>query len=170
MKEHLFNRKTLRLRNYDYNSLGLYFITICVNDRKQILSNIVEPVGVGAHDDPKIILTDIGKIVEKYLVSSEKISGVTVDSYVIMPDHIHAILFLNPSEYKSYNGSSKAPTPTNAMLPHVVSAFKRFCSKEIGENIFQRGYMEHIIRNKEDYEEHTKYIYDNLTKWYYGRK
>ena len=170
MKEHLFNRKALRLRNYDYNSLGLYFITICVNDRKQILSNIVEPVGVGAHDDPKIILTDIGKIVEKYLVSSEKISGVTVDSYVIMPDHIHAILFLNPSEYKSYNGSSKAPTPTNAMLPHVISTFKRFCSKELGENIFQRGYMEHIIRNKEDYEEHTKYIYDNLTKWYYGRK
>ena len=47
------------------------------------------------------------------------------------------------------------------MLPHIVSTFKRFCSKEIGFNIFQRGYMEHIIRNRDDYEEHAKYIYEN---------
>jgi len=141
-------------------------LTICVKDRKSILSNIVEPVGVGALDDPKIILTDIGKTIEKYLLSSEKIDGVIVDKYVIMPDHIHVILFLNPDEYK---GSSRAPTPTNAMLPHIISTFKRFCAKELGENIFQRGYMEHIIRNKEDYEEHVKYIGENSIKWCYNR-
>lgn len=95
-------------------------------------------------------------------MSSENISGVTIDRYVIMPNHIHVIIFLNPNEYQFQGkGSSRAPTPTNAMLPHIVSTFKRFCSKEIGFNIFQRGYMEHIIRNRDDYEEHAKYIYEN---------
>lgn len=60
----------------------------------------------------------------------------------------------------------KPPTPTNEMLPHIVSTFKRFCNKEIGNNIFQRGYMEHIIRDREDYETRAKYIYENPILWY----
>ena len=63
--------------------------------------------------------------------------------------------------------SSRAPTPTNEMLPHIVSTFKRFCNKEIGNNIFQRGYIEHIIRDREDYEEHLRYIRDNPARWCY---
>ena len=69
-------RKELRIKQYDYSSTGAYFITICIKDRKQILSDIIKPVGVGALDDPKIRLTAIGKIVEKNLLSSENISGV----------------------------------------------------------------------------------------------
>ena len=85
-----------------------------------------------------------------------------------MPDHIHIIIFLNPNEYlKRKDGSSRAPTPTNEMLPHIVSALKRFCNKEIGNNVFQRGYIDHIIRSREDYEEHLRYIRDNPARWYY---
>ncbi|MBQ4044454.1 MAG: hypothetical protein IJD06_10730, partial [Clostridia bacterium] len=125
-------------------------------------------VGVGAHDDPQIRLTGIGKIVEKNLLSSENISGVKIDRYVIMPDHLHVIVFLDPDVYaKQKDGSSRAPTPTNEMLPHIVSTFKRFCGKEIGSNIFQRGYMEHIIRDREDYETRIQYICDNPKRWYY---
>ena len=119
----------------------------------------------GTLDDPKTILTEIGKIVEKYLISSENIEGIKIDKYVIMPDHIHVIIFLDPEKYAK--GSSRAPTPTNEMLPHLVSTFKRFCNKEIEENIFQRGYIEHIIRNREDYETRTKYIYENPIRWFY---
>ena len=163
-------RKDLRLKQYDYSSAGAYFVTICVKDRKRILSDIIKPstVGVGALDDPQIRLTPIGEIVEKYLLSSENIPGVKIDRYVIMPDHIHIIIFLNPNEYlKRKDGSSRAPTPTNEMLPHIVSTFKRFCRREIGENIFQRGYMEHIIRDRQDYETRSKYIYENPIRWYY---
>ena len=161
-------RKDLRIKQYDYSSKGAYFITICTKDRQRILSNIIKPVGVGALDDPQIRLTDIGKVIEQKLLSSENISGVTVDRYVIMPDHIHAIIFLDPDKYmKCQSGSSRAPTPTNGMLPHVVSTFKRFCNKEIGSNIFQRGYIEHIVRDREDYETRVKYIYQNPMKWYY---
>ena len=178
-------RKKLRISEHDYGSRGAYFVTICVQDRKRLLSEILEPVGCGALDAPpgaldappgalddpympQIRLTDIGKIVEKYLLSSQNISGVTIDQYVIMPDHIHAIIFLNPDEYnKGLDGSSRAPNPTNEMLPHIISTLKRFCHKEIGEKIFQRGYMEHIIRDREDYETRRKYIYENPMRWYY---
>ena len=101
-------------------------------------------------------------------MSSENISGVKIDRYVIMPDHIHAIILLDSDKYAGVSkGSSRAPTPTNEMLPHIVSTFKRFCNKELGNNIFQRGYIEHIIRDREDYETRTKYIYENPMRWYY---
>jgi REP element-mobilizing transposase RayT len=173
-------RKDLRLKHYDYSSAGAYFVTICTKDRKRILSNIIKPsVGVGALDDPlngflnepqipQIQLTEIGKVTEKYLLSSENIPGVKIDRYVIMPDHIHVIIFLYPDKYASRkDGSSRAPTPTNEMLPHIVSTFKRFCNREIENNIFQRGYMEHIVRDREDYETRAKYIYENPIRWCY---
>ena len=152
-KENEFpKRKELRIKQYNYSSRGAYFLTICIKGREKILSDIVKPVGVGALDDPQIQLTEIGKIVEKNLLSSEHISGVIIDTYIIMPDHIHAIIFLDPDKFiKRQDGSSKAPTPTNEMLPHIVSTFKRFCNKEIEKNIFQRGYIEHIIRDQADY-------------------
>ena len=179
-EKNLPKRKDLRLKHYDYSSAGAYFVTICTKDRKRILSNIIKPsVGVGALDDPlngflnepqipQIQLTEIGKVIEKYLLSSENIPGVKIDRYVIMPDHIHVIIFLYPDKYTSRkDGSSRAPTPTNEMLPHIVSTFKRFCDREIGNNIFQRGYMEHIVRDREDYETRAKYIYENPIRWYY---
>jgi REP element-mobilizing transposase RayT len=179
-EKELPKRKHPRLDNYDYSSAGAYFVTICTKDRKRILSNIIKPsVGVGALDDPlngflnepqipQIQLSEIGKVTEKYLLSSENIPGVKIDRYVIMPDHIHVIIFLYPNQYASRrDGSSKAPTPTNEMLPHIVSTFKRFCNKEIGNNIFQRGYIEHIVRDREDYETRAKYIYENPARWYY---
>ena len=162
-------RKEIRLKHFDYSSAGAYFVTICVKDRQRILSTITT-VGDGALDVPQIILTQIGKIVEKNLLSSENISGVKIDQYVIMPDHIHAIIFLNPDQYqKPRSGTSRAPSPTNEMLPHIVSTFKRFCNKEIGCNIFQRAYIEHIIRDREDYDARRKYILENPARWYYNK-
>ncbi len=171
-EKELPKRKDLRLKQYDYSSAGAYFVTICIKDRKRILSDIIKPsVGVGALDDPptpQIRLTEIGKVTEKYLLSSENIPGVKIDRYVIMPDHIHIIIFLYPDKYTTRkDGSSRAPTPTNEMLPHIVSTFKRFCNKEFGNNIFQRGYSEHIIRDREDYETRRKYIHENPIRWYY---
>ena len=181
--EEVRKRKELRLKQYDYSTRGAYFVTICIKDRQRILSDIIEPspVGVGALDDPfgaifdafvpNTRLTSLGRIVEKNLLSSERIPGVTVDRYVIMPDHIHAIVFLDPDAYDARrNGSSRAPTPTNEMLPHIVSTFKRFCNREIGGNIFQRGYMEHIIRDRKDYETRARYICENPVRWYYEGK
>ena len=58
------NRKTTRLKNYNYNNPGYYFITFCTEDKKKLLCNIV---GTGVLDGPEIILTDYGKIADHYL-------------------------------------------------------------------------------------------------------
>jgi len=87
---------------------------------------------------------------------------------MIMLNHIHVIIFIYPEKYITHKeGSSRAPTPTNKMLPYIVSTFKRFYNKEIGDNIFQRGYIEHIIRDRKDYETRAKYICENPIRWYY---
>ena len=158
-------RKPTRWSLIDYSSQGLYFLTICTRDRRNLLSHIV--VGDGAstsreNDTPTVQLTEIGKVVEKYILSTERIENVILDKYVIMPNHIHMIVF-----FKGVSGTSRAPSPTNEIVPHVVSTFKRFCNKEIGENVFQRSYYDHVIRDGEDYEARVNYIFENPMRWYY---
>ncbi len=183
MEEKFSERKPTRVKRYDYSKAGAYFVTICVQDRKPILSEIIRTnnpsvnetnntaVGDGALDVPSIRLTPIGKIVEKNLLSSNNIPNVEIDSYVIMPDHIHAIIFIKPNKNTFLqNGTSRAPSPTNEVLPHIVSTFKRFCNKEIGYSIFQRSFADHIIRDNDDYATRRKYICENPIRWYYKNK
>ena len=88
----------------------------------------------------------------------------SVEKYVIMPNHIHLLLWVKENKNKTDNGQSRTPVPTNVerannVCSQFVSTFKRFCNKEYGENIWQARFNDHIIRNRDDYEEHVKYIY-----------
>ena len=155
-------RKPTRLKEFDYNTTGAYFITLCTENRRQILSRIV---GVDVLGDPKNVeLFPHGMIANKYLKQmNEFYENLTVDQYVIMPNHIHLILFVRE------DGSPRTSTPTKqtSSVSHFVSTFKRFCNKEFGENIWQRGFHDHIIRSRDDYEEIAKYIHENPIRWYY---
>ena len=150
-------RKPNRLKDYDYSQNGGYFVTICTRNKEKLLCNIV---GGGAFDAPQVVLTETGKIVEKYILSTNKIDLVTVEKYVVMPNHIHLLIFID----NAY-GTSKAPSPTNAILPHLVSTLKRFCNRDIGENIFQRSFHDHVIRDENDYRKIWEYIDTNPAKW-----
>jgi len=152
-------RKPTRLPYYNYSTPGAYFLTLCTQDRRCILSGIV---GGGALDAPHTQLTTVGTIAQKYILSGNNIPGVTVDKFVIMPNHIHMILFVDET---ACNGPSKAPAPTNAMIPLFVSTFKRFCHRDLGEAIFQRSYHDHVIRGDEDYLKIWQYIDSNPAKW-----
>ena len=251
MKQDFPERKKLRLEHYNYSSAGAYFVTIRIKNHAIRLSEIKLPsspsialtsVGDGALDvphygapdvpnhgaldvphygKPLVQLTETGKIIEKHLLASEKITGVLIDQYVIMPDHIHVIVILTGSAGTSgrecsgtsgapsptvciCSGTSGAPSPTvcigsgtsgapspteggidcvkgsgicqnddessgnrraNEKLPEVIRAFKRFCNREIGCDLFQRSYIEHIIRDKEDYLIRKKYIHENPARW-----
>ena len=113
MKDKLPQRKNIRLKYYDYSLEGYYFITICTKNREEILGTIV-----GADDTvrpqnnyPKIKLTLIGKIIYQCLNEINKIyKNVTIDEYIIMPNHIHIIICLG-----GRTGSS-APTKNNTRL------------------------------------------------------
>ena len=121
-------------------------------------------VGDGANDVPKIELTECGKIVEKYIISSNRIENIIIDRYVIMPNHIHLIVNVS-RKMNEVSGTSRSPSPTNAVVPHFVSTFKWFCNSEIGQNIFQRSYHDHIIRDEEDYYNISKYVIANPARW-----
>lgn len=150
-------RKSTRLKDYDYSSEGAYFITICTHNKQKILCDIV---GGGALDAPKIKLSTIGGIVEKYILSSNNIPEISVEKYVIMPNHIHLILLV-----KNNIGTSKAPSPTNNIISHSISTLKRFVNRDVGENIFQRSFHDHIIRGENDYLKIWNYIDTNPQKW-----
>ena len=138
---------------YDYSSNGYYFITICVKEKHKLLGKIV---GDGAYDVPHTELSEYGKIAEKYIISSNNVENLTIEHYVIMPDHIHMLVYID-----DIDGTSRAPSPTNSKISHMVSTFKRFCNKEYGENIWQRSFHDHVIRDEADYVRHYEYITSN---------
>ena len=152
-------RKRNRLPEFDYSTPGAYFITVCTENKRNLFGQIV---GGGAFDAPQMHLSPAGQIVQKYILSGNRIAGVTVDKYVIMPNHLHLIIFVDS---KSDGGTSRAPSPTNALIPHFVSTMKRFCNKDAGVNLFQRSYHDHVIRGEEDYLKIWQYIDTNPIKW-----
>ena len=164
--DELKKRKTTRLKGADYNRNHAVFLTICTQERKCILSHIV---GTGVPDGPQIELTKYGQIADKYIHQlNDFYDDLSVESYVIMPNHIHIMLWVKGTE----NGPSRTPVPTavqNSVLSRFVSTFKRFCNKECGTNIWQYRSYNHIIRNRQDHEEHLRYIYENPMHWYYDK-
>ncbi len=161
-EKELPKRKPTRLKNFDYATVGAYFITICTEGRRKTLSHIV---GGDVLDAPKCVeLLPYGKVAEKYINQlSDFYNNVTVDQYVIMPNHIHIMLFV------SGDGASRTSPPTkqHSAVSQFVSTLKRFCNKEYGVNIWQRGFYDHVVRGREDYDKIKKYIYENPIRWYY---
>ena len=152
-------RKPNRLKGFDYSQNGMYFVTVCTHNRKCILSQII--VWDGILDVPYTMLLNCGKIVDKYINQLNNFYfNIKIEKYVIMPNHIHLLIYVdNP------DGMSRTPSPTNAYIPQFISTLKRFCNKEIGYNIFQRSFHDHIIRSDEDYKKIYNYIESNPSKW-----
>ncbi len=149
-------RKENRLKNYDYSTPGAYFITICVKDRKAILSNIT--VGANSVRPKEIFLTKYGEIVKTAIENiPEYYPAVSLDNYVIMPDHVHLLLQI----HSELNGRPVvAPT-----IDRVIKQTKGVITKQIGFSIWQKSFNEHIVRCKNDYKEIWEYIDNNPLKF-----
>ena len=164
MDKKLPQRKHPRLEDFDYGSDGYYFVTICTQKRRCLLSNVV---GRGlAPAEKEVEYTKLGKIAEQQLHSLEKrYSCLKTDRYVIMPNHIHAVLVI------SNNTAGASPRPT---LTDIICTYKSLTTKEcrkigFSEQLFQSSFYEHIIRGQADYDEIIKYICDNPSQWYYDK-
>ena len=161
-KKELPKRKATRLKSFDYSTVGGYFVTICTENRQKCLSKIVGDDVLGVPYN--VNLLDCGMVADRCINQlNEFYDNITIDKYVIMPNHIHFILIV------SENGSPRTSTPTRqtSTISHFVSTFKRFCNKECGINIWQRGFYDHVIRNRKDYEEIIKYIHENPMRWHF---
>lgn len=153
-------RKNLRLKNFDYSQAGYYFITICTKDKQKLLSNIAEG---GSFDAPTIELTLIGKEIVKTIDFIEnQDANILFDKYVIMPNHLHAIIILQGEP----GGRGSPP------LQKIIEQMKSFTNKRYNEInrtrgliLWQRSYYDHIIRNEKVYKEIWSYIDTNPSKW-----
>ena len=163
IKKELPKRKHPRLDKYDYSSSGAYFVTICTQNRRCVLSRIVGR-GLAPAETSEIEYTSFGRVAEKQLLLlKDRYPCLAVDQYVIMPNHIHVIIILDGE------AAGASPRPT---VMDVVCAYKSLTTKECKKNgfdgkLFQTSFYEHIIRDREDYGEIVKYIYENPIRWYY---
>lgn len=136
-------RKHPRLRYYDYSTPNYYFITICTHKKVCIFG---EPGKLNA----------FGQIAEKGLLEIPKrYENVRLDKYVVMPNHIHAIVVLEQK---------------NKDIEIIMGQYKAFVSKQIRRNspglyVWQASFHDHIIRNKKSYEKIWLYIEGNPLKW-----
>ena len=146
------HRKPNRLSGYDYSTPGYYFITICPENHDPLLGRICacEDGIVSA----EMVLNDAGRTVESAILAiPDHYPGITIDKYVVMPNHVHLILAI-PS------GSDQTPG-----IPNIVRQFKRAVSVQLGKSIWQLGFHDHIIRGETDYQEIWTYIDNNPLKW-----
>ncbi len=155
-------RKPTRLQNYDYSQNGCYFVTVCAKDRRPILSTIV---GDDAFIAPQVKLTEIGKIAEKHIQKINLVSAdVTVEKYIIMPDHMHLLLFIDGFG----NGTMKASSPTN--LSTVIRSLKTFVTRDVGKSIWQCSFYDEIIKNETHFQRAWEYTQYNALKEYGQKK
>ncbi len=154
-------RKANRLKGYSYSQNGIYFLTICTRKKECILGSVV---GGGDPDAPQMVLSDYGKIAKKYIESIESVYPyIEIMNYVVMPNHVHLIVMLY-SDDNIYR-KEEIKTSVNDIIPTMIAAFKKLVSKDIGCNIWQRSYHDHIIRNEKGFNTIWEYVDNNPARW-----
>jgi len=164
-------RKHIRLRNYDYREAGAYFVTVCTHNRRPILS-VVQKDGVALRPEGEIVRA-------AWLDIPNHHPHVTIDAFVVMPDHLHGILFFGPdyaTEIDLYEPRAQQAAPPQVLpgsLGAVVRSFKSACSRRInmrlgtpGAPVWQRGYWERVLRNAVELQHAREYIADNPRAWW----
>ncbi len=153
-------RKRNRLKEFDYSQTGYYFITICTDNMINFFGNVI-------NSDVK--LNRYGNIVKNRLTLLQKnYPYVTLDEFVIMPNHVHVILVIDRSSVGTTRELS-LPIKTKS-LSGLVGVFKTTSSKEIHNNglsefKWQRSFYDRVIRNEKELFQIKKYIIQNPLKW-----
>ena len=170
---YLPQRRSIRLPNYDYASQGLYYITICTQNRELYFEK----------DDIKEIINN------RWLELKNKYPNIDLNEYIIMPNHIHGIIVINdigrrrgevsspyPKELTSSNREGGETPPLQRekhTLGQIIAYFKyqstkeinKFLNNEQGQKLWQRNYYEHIIKTPKSLDDIRRYIKFNPYNW-----
>lgn len=167
----IHHRKSCRLRGYDYAANGAYFVTLCTHGRECLFGEI---------GDGGMVLNDAGLMVAGWWANVVvHFPNVVLDEYIIMPNHFHGIVLLNPVGAGSprpmlTNTNQGGETPPLRMptLGQVVGYFKYQATKQInimrdnpGVPVWQRNYHERIIRSEAELHAIREYIQNNPANW-----
>jgi REP element-mobilizing transposase RayT len=180
-------RKSNRLKGYDYSRDGLYFITICTKNHEELFGNIavgancVRPLSTSTDrrsstlpsrlsSDVHTQLSRIGEIIEDEItILSSTYDNIVVDKYVIMPNHVHMILFvMNCERIKDCwrtIGDESGRTQFAPTISRIVKQWKGAITKKTKFSLWQKSFHDHIIHDEEEYYRIAKYIKDNPAKW-----
>jgi len=149
-------RKINRLKDFDYSQAGYYFVTICVYNREDCLGKII---------NGEMVLNEYGKIVNgRWIWLRNQYSYVTLDEYVVMPNHFHGIIGIDVGNGRDRSLHKIKP------LPELIGAFKTTSSKLIHMAGFmdfrwQKSFHDHIIRDGISLNKIREYIIYNPAQW-----
>ncbi len=160
-------RRSIRLSHFDYSQAGAYFITLCAHERQCLFGNIV---------NHQVKLNHLGKIIADEWEKTGLIrKQVELDSWVIMPNHFHAILFINWNDQVNQgfnNNQIPAIGPKTKSLGAIVGGFKAAVTRrnnlrlsDNNQKVWQRNYWDRVIRNEEELSQIREYIQNNPLKW-----
>jgi len=169
-----FTRKGNRLQHFDYSQAGYFFITANARNNEELFVHITNctllsrPIftEVASVTDqpgtPSIMkLSNVGKTIEDEILKLDAMyDNMSIDSFVVMPNHVHMII----SVTDSLKNSHSAPA-----LPVIVGQWKRSVSLLLGFSPWQKSFYDHVIRNEDDYRRIEEYIYTNPEKWHEDR-
>lgn len=158
-------RKQIRLKGYDYSQNGYYFVTICTQDKGNVLGGIQE-------DNMK--LSQIGSMVEEWwLELANKYPNIKLYEYILMPNHIHGIIEIEtvgagfPRPKIELGRENRAPT-----LGNMIAYFKYQSTKDcrsLGymkfDKLWQRNYFERVVRSEQELSNIREYIVENPKNW-----
>lgn len=160
-RTHYPQRKSPRLKDYDYSLVGAYFLTLCTQNRHHLFGEIV---------DDGMVLNAAGHMIWTCWQSlPQHITGLDLDHFVVMPNHVHGIVVLKTSETLS----DQAPVS----IPLVMQTFKSFTTHQyiqgvrnegwppFDKHVWQRSYHDHIIRNEMSLNKLREYIEHNPARW-----
>ncbi|MBU0570414.1 transposase [Patescibacteria group bacterium] len=161
-------RKSIRFKNYDYSLNGLYFTTICTQNRKCLFGDIV---------DGKMVLNGVGEILKNIWQSLPDHHSVELDTFQIMPNHVHFIIQIVVGATRGSPGLTRGLNTTGAprhapTLGTIIGLFKSECTKQIRKKlnnpniiVWQRNYYECILRNEKSLNKIREYIKTNPKIW-----
>ena len=175
-----YNRRSLRLKHYDYSRAGCYFITICIQGREHLFGEILEG---------KMIFNEAGRMIHTlWYEINDDFQNVYLHEFVIMPNHIHGIIEIVDNvgvplvgtldmDNTKIKTTSRAPIKGAPTVGDVVGAFKSKTTNAyikmvknntlppFNKRIWQRNYHEHIIRDDADYLRVAEYTVNNPLTW-----
>ena len=169
------NRHSIRMLGYDYGQPGAYFITTCTHRKACILGRVV---------DDRVVIGALGRHVDSALRAlPERYERVRLDASVVMPNHVHAILWLTgdapdmPLEHLLGVGFNPTEPGKRPGLSEVVRGFKTAVARAInrargrsGSPVWQRGFYDRIIRDEEELGRIREYIAQNPYAWAIDRE
>ena len=167
------HRRSIRLKGYDYSQPGWYFVTIVVKDLECLFGDVV---------DAEMAMNDAGNVTQTcWLDIPNHFPNVHLDEFIIMPNHIHGIIFIIDDETgKSVGVQNFEPLQRSQqnkyqkIIPQsigsIVRGFKIGVTKWFRHNtdiynVWQSNYYEHIIRDENDLHRIREYIINNPLKW-----